>query len=325
MSRSATRFLIRRALHGLYLLAGVSLLTFLMTELAPGDYFDQMRLDPRISAETVAAMRDRFALEGSLFERFFRWLASMARGDLGFSFAYNSPVAPLLMPRLRNTLVLSGTATALAWIIALPVGVWVAGSRARWPRALSAVSTSVLLAVPELLSCLALLLLALHTGWFPTGGMVSLDHPGLDAADRLADLASHLALPVAALVAAMTPVLVRHVQASVSEVLSSPFLRAVRGFGIPRRKLLFRHALRVAANPLISLFGISLAGLVSGSLLVEVVMSWPGIGPLLLESILARDVHVVIAIVLFSTLILLLGNLLADLLLYAFDPRIRTE
>ncbi len=319
------RFLIRRALHGLFLLAGVAVLTFLMTELAPGDYFDHMRLDSRISPETVAAMRARFALEGSLPERFGRWLASVARGDLGYSFAYNSPVAPLLLPRVRNTLLLSGSATALAWLVALPLGVWAAGSRAGWPRALSAASTSLLLAVPELLTCLALLLLALRTGWFPTGGMVSLDHAELAAADRLADLAIHLALPVAALAAAMLPVLVRHVQASVSEVLSSPFLRAVRGFGIPRRKLLFRHALRVAANPLISLFGISVAGLVSGSLLVEVVMSWPGIGPLLLESILARDVHVVIAIVLMSTVILIAGNLLADLLLYAFDPRIRAE
>ncbi len=318
-------FLIRRALHGLYLLAGVSLLTFLMSELAPGDYFDQMRLDPRFSAESVAAMRGRFALEGSLPERFGSWLASVARGDLGYSFAYNSPVAPLLLPRVRNTLVLSATATALAWLLALPLGVWAAGSRARWPRALSAGSTSLLLGVPELLTCLALLLLALRTGWFPTGGMVSLDHAELGALGRLGDLAAHLALPVAALVASMLPVLVRHVQASVAEVLSSPFLRAVRGFGVPRRTLLFRHALRVAANPLISLFGISIAGLVSGSLLVEVVMSWPGIGPLLLESILARDVHVVIAIVLMSTVILLVGNLLTDLLLYAFDPRIRAE
>jgi peptide/nickel transport system permease protein len=131
-------------------------------------------------------------------------------------------------------------------------------------------------------------------------------------------------LPVLALVLSALPMLVRHVRAAVADVLQAPFVRAARGHGISRRTLLYRYVLRAAANPLITLFGISLGALLSGSLLVEVVMSWPGLGPLLLEAILARDVYVVIGGVLCSTVFLVVGNLFADMLVYWADPRIRS-
>jgi peptide/nickel transport system permease protein len=141
--------------------------------------------------------------------------------------------------------------------------------------------------------------------------------------EKVRDIAIHMALPVTALVLTAFPILVRHIRAAVGEVLGAPFLRAAVAHGIPRRKLLYRYALRAAAHPLISLFGFSIGTLLSGSLLVEIVMSWPGIGPLLLEAILARDLYVVIAGVLFSVIFLVLGNFLADMLLYWADPRIR--
>src|SRR5207249_7711418 len=143
--------------------------------------------------------------------------------------------------------------------------------------------------------------------------------------EKLRDLASHMILPVTALVLSFLPLLVRHVRAAVADVLNAPFLLAAIGHGISRRTLLYRYALPAAANPLISLFGFSIGTLLSGSLLVEVVMSWPGLGPFLLEAILARDLYVVIGGVLLSTLFLIGGNFLADLLLYWADPRIRTE
>ncbi len=315
-------WIFRRLGHGLLLLFGVSVLTFGFTEIAPGDYFDAMRLDPRISPESVDVLRSRFGLDRPLPVRYLRWLASTVQGDLGFSFAYNTPVAPLLWVRARNTLLLTGAATAFAWLLALPLGLW-AASAGRWSRALLDTGTSVLLAIPDLVLALLCLLLAVRTGWFPVGGMASLDFDSLDAWGKLGDLLFHFALPVLALTLATLPVLVRHVAASVSEVLHSRFLLAARGFGIPRRRLLLRYALPAAANPLISLLGFSVASLLSASLLIEVVLSWPGIGPLLLEAILARDVHVVIGAVMLSTVLLVLGNLVADMLLYAVDPRIR--
>jgi peptide/nickel transport system permease protein len=316
-------WLVRRALHGLLLLAGVSLLSFVLVELAPGDFFSEMRLDPRISETTLRALRARHGLDRPLPERYLRWVTSLARGELGYSFAYGSPVAPLLWPRARNTLLLTSIATAFAWLIAIPLGVWWATRRgAAMRRALSGV-TALLLAVPDILLALALLLLAVRTGWFPTGGMVSVGHEEMPRTARIVDVAWHLVLPATALVLGMLPVLVRYVRASVADALEAPFVRAARAHGIPERRVLYRHALPAAANPLVSLFGLSLAGLLSMSLLVEVVLSWPGLGPLLLEAILARDFYLVLGLVLASALLLVGGNLLADVLLLATDPRIR--
>lgn len=319
------RFLLRRLAHGAVLLAGVSLLTFALAELAPGDYLSRLRLDPTVPDETVELMNQRLGLDRSPAARYLYWLGSLLRLELGYSYRTGEPVAALVGTAARNTLWLGGVATILAWGLALPLGIWAAGRRGRWSALLSSGTTSLLLAVPDVLLALALLLLALRTGWFPTGGMVSLEFDDASAFGKLVDLAHHSFLPVAALVLTTLPTLFRHVQASFSEVLESPFLRAVRGAGIPRRRRILRYALPAAANPLISLLGLSIASLLSASLLIEVVMSWPGIGPLMLNAVLEQDVYVVLGVVMASTGLLLAGNLIADLLLYALDPRIRQE
>jgi peptide/nickel transport system permease protein len=306
-------------LHGLLLLVGVSLLSFLFADLAPGDYFSQLRTDPRVSAETVAALRAQYGLDRPLPVRYAAWVASVLRGDFGYSLAYNSPVGPLLWARVRATLLLTGTATLLAWLIALPLGIWNATARGTWGDSVSKVVLSFLLAIPDLLLAIVFLMLAVETGYFPTGGMVS---PG---PERVLDVAWHLVLPVAVLVLGMLPTLVRHVRASMAEAIDSPFALSARAQGIPRRRLLFRHLLPAAANPLISLFGFSLGTLLSASLLIEVVMGWPGLGPLFLEAIMARDFALVLAVVMLSASFLVVGNLLADILLYRMDPRIRMK
>ena len=313
------RYIARRLLHGLLLLVGVSLLSFLFADLAPGDYFSQLRTDPRVSAETVAALRAQYGLDRPLPVRYAAWVASVLRGDFGYSLAYNSPVGPLLWPRVRATLLLTGTATLLAWLIALPLGIWNATARGTWGDSVSKVVLSFLLAIPDLLLAIVFLMLAVETGYFPTGGMVS---PG---PERVLDVAWHLVLPVAVLVLGMLPTLVRHVRASMAEAIDSPFALSARAQGIPRRRLLFRHLLPAAANPLISLFGFSLGTLLSASLLIEVVMGWPGLGPLFLEAIMARDFALVLAVVMLSASFLVVGNLLADILLYRMDPRIRMQ
>jgi peptide/nickel transport system permease protein len=319
------RYILRRILQTALLLFGASVLTFLFSALAPGNYFDEMRLNPQISSQTITSLRAQYQLDRPLPLRYAHWLNSALHGEMGFSFAYNTPVAPLLWARARNTLLLTLTATLIAWALALPLGIWSAASLGRWPDHVLSIATGSLLILPELVLALGLLILAVRTGWLPTGGLVSTGFESFTAANKFRDLLAHMALPVAALVLSSLPTLLRHVRAAVAEVLQAPFLRAAEGHGISQRKLLFGYALRAAANPLISLFGFSLGTLLSGSLIVEVVMSWPGLGPLLLEAVLARDVYVVIGGVLLSTLFLVAGNFLADLLLYLADPRIRTE
>jgi len=319
------RYLLRRLGHALLLLAGVSVLTFLFTALAPGTYFDEMRMNPQIAPETIAALRAQYGLDKPLPLRYVSWLSSLVHGEMGFSFAYNSPVAPLLLVRAGNTLLLTITSTLLAWAIALPLGTWSAERIGRLPDRLLSWGTAMLLVIPDLALALGLLVLAVRSGWFPTGGMASVGFETLSPFNKLRDVALHMILPVTALVLSTLPLLFRHVRAAIADILDAPFLLAALGHGIPKRTLLYRYALPAAANPLISLFGFSIGMLLSGSLLIEVVMSWPGLGPLLLEAILARDLYVVIGGILFSTFFLVGGNLFADLLLYWADPRIRTE
>jgi peptide/nickel transport system permease protein len=318
------RYLFRRGLHALFLLLGVSLLTFLFSALTPGSYFDEMRLNPQISSDTIAALKSQFQLDRPLPIRYFHWLNGLAHGNLGFSFAYNSPVGPLLVTRARNTLALTFTAMSLAWLIGLPLGIWSAAKFGCAPDRLVSAGTATLLVIPDLVLALSLLILAVRTGWFPTGGLSSTNYDSLSTLQKLRDLAAHMTLPVLALTLSALPAIVRHVRAAIADELHSPFLRAAQAHGIPQRKLLYNYALRAAANPLIGLLGFSIGTLLSGSLLVEVIMTWPGLGPLLLEAILARDFYVVIAGVLFSMLFLVAGNLFADVLLYFADPRIRT-
>jgi peptide/nickel transport system permease protein len=318
-------YVTRRILHMLFLLFGVSVISFVFISLAPGNYVDEMRLNPQISSETVNALKAQYGLDRSTPVRYWQWLKSLTRGDMGYSFAYNQSATSLIWPRAVNTLLLTVSATILAWLLAIPIGIWSAERRGHFDDRIISAATGSLLAVPDLLVALALLWFAARTHILPTGGMVSLDFDSFSFTGKLKDLAAHLALPVAALALGMAPILVRHVRAAVTEVLRSPFYLAAAGHGIPRSTLLFRYALRAAANPLISLLGFSIGSLLSASMLVEVVLGWPGLGPLLLEAILARDLYVVIGAIMLSTLFLACGSFTADLLLYWQDPRIRTQ
>jgi peptide/nickel transport system permease protein len=319
------KYLERRVIHGILLLIGVSMLCFLFSDLAPGSFFDEMKLNPQISSETVAALRSQYGLDKPLPVRYARWVESVLRGEWGYSFAYNSSVRSLLIVRARNTLLLTTLAMLLSWVIAVPLGVWISNHPGRWYDRLSMGGTSLLLSVPELVLVFGLLYFAIRTHALPVGGMTSVGFDQLGLWGKTIDLVTHLIVPLTTLVLASLPVLVRHVRASMIEVLKLPFIQAARGHGIGPATLLFRYALPAAGNPLISLFGLSVAGLLSGSLLVEVITGWPGIGPLLLEASMSRDLYVVVGAVMSSTLFMVLGSLLADLMLVIADPRIRVE
>jgi len=318
-------FLGRRLGQGLLLAAAISLLVFSLLDLAPGDFLTNVRLNPQISPETYDSLRTAYGLDQRFPTRYLRWVRSLARGEWGYSFSFNAPVAPLIWGRAGNTLLLTITAASLTWLIAIPWGVWTASSRKRWPGRLLGACTSILVTLPDLALALGLLLVAVHTRRLPAGGMVSLDFNKLTPAAKVWDLVRHMLLPVASLILTALPLTLRHTYSSVREVMGAPFIQAARGHGIAESTVLFRYALPVAAKPLISLAGLSFAGLLSSSLLVEIVMSWPGLGPMLWQAILARDTYLVMGLVMASTLFLATGNILADVFLYLVDPRIRPE
>jgi peptide/nickel transport system permease protein len=313
------KFAITRALRATLVVLGVSLLCFVLLQAAPGDFVSEMRINPQISESTVSALRHQYGLDQSFWIRYVKWLASVVRGDLGFSFAYSRPVAPMLVERCLNTLLLSGSALVVTWLIALPLGIWSASHRGKWRDTWLTGASGALHTVPDVLFAILLLMFAVRTGWFPAGGMQSLEA----GTSHSWDVLKHLFLPVMALVLANVPTVLRHVRAAMAETLSEPFVRTAESQGIPRVRLLWRHALPASSNPLTTLFGLSVASLLSSSLLVEVIMSWPGLGPFFLEAVFARDVHVVLGAVMASTLFLLAGLAIADGLLMLLDPRVR--
>jgi peptide/nickel transport system permease protein len=312
-----------RLLSGLLILFLVSMLTFLFAESAPGDYLAEMRLDPRSSPQQVEVLRQRYGLDRPLAERYLGWLTAAFRGDLGTSFVRGAPVAPLVVDRLANTLLLVAPAWSLAWLLALVLGPWTAARprkpASRWIRRGSA----LLLSLPQVVVALMALAFAARSGLLPVGGMSSLGAEDLPAAARLGDLARHQALPVLALVLHTAPVLLGQVRVAVGEQLGAPFVLSARARGLAAPRILWRHALPAAAGPLAPLAGLSFAGMVSGALLVEVVFAWPGLGPLMLEALLARDLPVAVAAILASGAVLLSANAAADLGLFLLDPRTR--
>ena len=315
-------FVARRLAASAVTLVAVSVLAFALLEAAPGDFFADLQADPRVGPETVESLRAQYGLTQSPAARYGQWLQSFVQGDLGFSLAQRAPVSSVLWERAGNTLLLTVPAMAVTWGAALPLGIWAAGRRGLADRALSG-AASAFVALPDLLVALLLLLLALGTGLFPTGGMASPGAGDLGGLAWFRDFASHAFLPLCALVATTLPAVFRHVRASVIESSASSAVQAARGYGIRGSRLTVRYVLPLAANPLVSLAGLSIATLLSTSLLIEVVMSWPGLGPLLVEALLAKDVHVVLSASMLATMTLVAGNLAADLALYAIDPRIR--
>jgi len=313
----------RRILHALLVFAAVSLLSFLLLAIAPGNYFDEMRLNPQISGKTVETLKVKYGMNRRWPVRYGKWLGSVARGEFGYSFAYNCPVGSLLWTRARNTLLLAGLATLLAWLVALPWGVIEALYKGAWIDRAGTLLTALLLATPDVLLGLFLLLAAARTGLLPAGGMTSTNAATVTIFGQTRDLAIHLILPVTGLALGLVPILVRHVRSAMVQVLDASYIQAARSLGVGKFRILYRHVFPVALNPLLSLLGLSLGTLLSMSLLMEVIMSWPGLGPLLLEALFARDLYVVLAGVMLSSAFLLAGNLIADALLYWSDPRIR--
>ncbi len=313
-----TRRLLWSIVHALFLLAGVSVLSFLLLVLAPGDYFDEARMHPQISPDTIQKLRSEYGLASPPPVRYAHWLAGTLHGDLGISLAYNQPVADLLAPRLKNTLLLTITSLILAWGIAVPLGIW-AAKNGGWADRLAWLAVTVPLTLPELVLGGLVVYWFARTGWLPAGGMTS------GAGSGFRDVIRHAVGPVSVLTAGALPLLVRHVRTAVRDAASAPFVRAAVSLGIGPGRLWFRHILPAAANPLISLGGLSVAGLLSSSLVVETLFGWPGLGPLFLEAVLARDVYLMLAPVMCSATLLVGANLVADVLLCWADPRIRVE
>lgn len=316
-------FVGRRILIALGLLLVMSFVTFMLMRLTPGNYLDTMRLDPQISPETLARYEQRYQLDKPPVVQYFFWLAGVVRGDLGFSFYYNVPVSRVIAPRVLNTLVLSLSAFLFTWLVALPLGIYAALRQGSWVDRIIQAMAYVLLSVPGFLLALLLLLWASRTGFLPLGGAASAGHEHMGWLARMADSLQHLVLPTLALSLGSIAALQKLMRGSLLEVLGRPFMSALRAKGISEWRAVYFHAVRNALNPLITLLGYEFSGLLSGAALMEIVLSWPGLGALMLTAVRSKDIYLVMASMLMGGVMFIVGNLLADILLAKADPRIR--
>jgi peptide/nickel transport system permease protein len=317
-------YLLKRLLHMIPILIGVSFLTFALTAFIPGDYFTKLSQNPQVTPDMLERMRTRYHLDRPWYVRYGYWLKNVVtHGDFGESIAYKRPASELIKARLWNTFLLSLTATILAWCVAVPLGIWAAVHKDSWIDRLCAFIAFVGLSVPEVLLALLALMFAYATGWFPIGGASDPLHDLMSPWEKLKDTLHHLVLPTLVLAAAEMAGIMRQMRSNLLDTLRAEFVTSARAKGLPERWVIYKHALRNAINPLLTIFGYSLAALLSGAFIVENIMAWPGLGRLTMEAFFSQDYQLVVATVVMATALLVVGNFIADLLLAWSDPRIR--
>jgi len=323
--RTIIRLLVRRIIEAIPTLILISALSFALIGAAPGDALSALEQDPRVRSETIAKLRQEYGLDRPLIVRYGSWLRGALGGNLGASLTERIPVTTLIGSRLANTLKLSLTATLLAWLFALPLGALAAVRRGSWIDRASSALALASVSTPRIVLSILALLVAARTGLFPVGNIRSVNLPDDFSFASLADSLHHLALPALVMSLPLAAVYLRQMRAGMIQALTADFVRTARAKGLSERVVVMRHAARAAVNPLITLFGYAVAALLSGSIIVETVMAWPGIGQLAVNAVRGRDVPVLMGIVLLTSLMMVIGNLIADILQIAADPRLREE
>jgi peptide/nickel transport system permease protein len=304
----------------------VLVLTFALMESAPGSPADLLLGDRPVPQEVRERLERAYGLDRPPAERFLHWLAALASGDLGWSVSRSRPVTRVLASALPATLLLAGAALLIHIVAGIVLGAAAAAWRGRWPDRALTFGGLVLYAMPTFwLGLMAILALAYLVPLFPPSSMHSVNAREWSWIARAGDLLWHVALPACVLGLASAAAMARFVRAGLMRALGEEFVRAARARGVGARRVLAVHALRNAVLPVINLLGLSLPILVSGSLVVEVVFAWPGMGRLTYEAILAQDVPVVLATTLLATILVIVGSLMADLAMAVADPRIRLE
>lgn len=307
--------ILNRFWQGLLVLLVVSLLVFTLLAATGGDGLTALSGDPRVSEETMEALRRIYGLDRPLRERYAQWLAGAAQGRLGHSFYFQAPVTSVIWPCLMRTVAMALVALVIAWAIALTLGVAAARRAGGWIDRMCSVLILLTSSTPRLVLALLVLAFAVRTALFSVSGPVS-DLDAVEWFSRLLPPAFVLSFPLVALFLAQT-------RAGVSSMLDEDSIRVARAKGLAERGVLFRHALRPAAGPLITIFGYSLGSLLGGSVIVERVLGWPGMGQLIVTAVERRDVPLLMGVVMVAATAVLIGNLLADILQRLNDPRLR--
>jgi peptide/nickel transport system permease protein len=303
----------------------ISVITFGISKLAPGDFLSARMADPSMTKEKIERERHRLGLDQPAPVQYVIWASNFAKGDMGDSFRYNAPVKNLIGQRLGNTLALGLASMVFTWLFAIPLGIFAAVRKYTLADKTTSVLTFTALGIPEFFLALVLLFIAARTGVLPTGGMTSPIHNQLSTLGQGLDFLQHLIIPTVAVSIGTIAILQRRMRGNLLDVLAEDYVRMARAKGLPEHKVIYKHALRNALNPMITILGYDIAALLSGFALVENIIGWPGLGQMMLEALQAQDMPLAMAGMMIGAAMLLVGNLLADVMLSWVDPRIKLE
>ncbi len=313
-------FILRRFLQMIPTLFGVSIIVFFLFALLPGNYFDS---NPRLTPERAHELKVLYGLDKPIPERYIHWVKEVATGQFGFSLKYQEPVVSLLNKFIWNSFLIAVVALALTWSIALIIGVFSALHQYSWFDSLVTLGVFIAMSFPAFfLGLLLIKVVAVDFNLLPIGGMID---TGSEATglNYVLEVIRHMVLPVTILTLLSIGSLTRYFRTSMLEVIRMDFIRTARAKGLKEKTVIFKHALKNAILPAITLLGFELPGLFSGAIITEQIFNWPGVGRIQLEALSFRDYPVLMAFTMFLSVLTILGNFLADILYAAADPRIR--
>ncbi len=318
-------YIIRRLTHIIPILLGITIISFIVIHLAPGKPTDLMvQLNPKVDFEAREKLNQIYGLDKPLHIQYISWLKKLARFDFGRSFIDNRPVMEKILERLPITILINVLAMTIIFLFAIPIGIKSAVKRGSIFDKTTTVFVFLGFAAPSFwLGLLLMFFFGVRLGILPVSGIVSLDFENYALLDKVVDILRHLILPVTVASVGGLAGVSRYMRQSMLNVISQDYIRTARAKGLPERAVIYKHALRNALLPIITILGLSIPGLISGSVILETIFSIPGIGRLMVESVFARDYNVIMAGLVISALLTLLGNLMADIAYVYADPRIR--
>lgn len=323
-------FIARRLAYAILTIIGVSLIAFFIIELAPGSALTQeiSRLRAQgnvISQAEVEAMEEQYGINDPWIVKYGKWASGFLVGDFGESFVYRQPVADLIWSRLALTFALTFGAMIIAWVIAIPVGVYSATHRYSIPDNIITVIQFVGVAIPEFLLALAVMVAVTQWTDIEVGGILSNEYQNAPLSlGKIGDLLAHIWMPLLVITVASTAWLTRVMRANLFDVLGQQYVQTARAKGVPERLVIWKHATRNALHPLVMTFGQTLSVLISGEAIISIVFALPTTGQALVQTLIGKDTYVAATLLVFVSALLVIGNLISDILLAWIDPRVKT-
>jgi len=311
-------YLKKQLLYSLLVLFGVSFVSFFIIHLAPGEP-TQIFISPQVRPEDLLRIKENLGLNKPVIVQYFIWIKNILRGNWGYSYITGQPILMMIMERLLATLLLMISSMLLTFMITIPMGIYSALKKGRLGDTLCTILAFIGMSLPSFWTALIFILVfALNLGWFPTSGMS-------DFSGNPLSVLHHLILPVTVMTIGSLAGLMKYQRNSMLQVLNKTYIKAARARGISERKIVFKHALKNSLIPVITILGLSLPGLFGGTVIIEQIFAWPGMGQLGIQAIFQRDYPLIMGTIMLSSVLIILGNQLADFLYTIVDPRIRYE